>query len=465
MPLRPGPPRHPHRPPGIPPLPVARLPITPVPSTSGVPGPVAAAAVGSSFLARWAARIVAMADLFDFGDADIAMLALAGGHASSHAVGTGAQPTSPSTGAQPRQPTTGAPPTPPATDAQPTPTKAGKRARDVTPSKIRLASRVVRAKNHVGARLHCTAVTGPAATLQCIYVPAPSQREGKQQPKQPVKFPVPLWPTYILAGAPTDKAEVSWLLFGHNENWIARIVALSVKARHGERARLVVALRNAWVSRFQAALKAARKMHFVDDSEQDDSGVQDDDSRENVTAPTTITYSKQVCYEVDVEGHTMTVVNSLRPIVLQLDHRTIAFLNAHVVPSVATLAHSQPMCSPTVAPKPPAPFTFRPDQLRNIRSKVVWVPTAHMWKLEVAKPKTTLEDSKLFFRVPPSSTKADYMTAKIDAYIKAIRFWNAMDGSSRSRIRVPLLGDKTLEEQPSGGCVRAEESGRESDYN
>ena len=414
------------------------------------------------FLARWASCITAMADLFDFGDDDVAAPALVGGVTSSHVVGTGAQPT---------QSTTGAPPTPPVTGAQPTPDyKAKKRARPGTPCK----GRVVKNKTHVSARLSCTEITGPAA-LQCIFIPAPSQQEGKQKPKQPARFPVPLWPTYVLAGAPTHKADEHWLLLGYAENWIARIAALSLKSSKADgRRNLVNGLRNLWVPRFQAALKVARKTHSGDDGEQDDSSVQDDDTCDRVTGPRNFTCAKHVCYEVDVEGHTMTVFNSLRPIVMQLDDRTIAFLSTHFAPSVATLAHSQ-LKLPTVAPKPAAPFHFTPDQLRNIRGKIVWVPTGHLWKLEVKKPKKILDDSELCFPVAPSLSPADYMTAKVDAYVQAIRFWNDMDGSTRLRISVPTVGGEEYWTEPSSGSsvqaeetepssgssVRAEESGQE----
>ena len=292
--------------------------------------------------------------------------------------------------------------------------------------------------------MQCTEVTGLAA-LQCIFVQAPSQPEGKQQPKKPIPSPVPLWPTYVLAGAPVDKAEEPWLLLGHAENWIARIAALTLTAsRPNGRRELVNCLRKLWVPRFQVALRAARKSNGADDDEQDDSGVQDDDPAEKVIGQKELACKKQVCYDVGIEGHTMTVVNSLRPIVLQLDHRTIAFLSTHFATSAATLAHSQ-LKVPTAAPKAAAPFTFTPELLRNFRAKLVWIPTMHTWKLEVHKPKETVDDSSLCFRVEPSLAPADYMAAKVDAYVKAIRAWNKLDGSTRTRIAVPMLGDADWE--------------------
>ena len=63
-----------------------------------------------------------------------------------------------------------------------------------------------------------------------------------------------------------------------------------------------------------------------------------------------------------------------------------------------------------------------------------------MWKLDVRKAKkaTFSEHFCVARDLPP----VEYAAAKTDAYLRAIRVWNELDGSVRQRIPIPPFAVK-----------------------
>ena len=213
--------------------------------------------------------------------------------------------------------------------------------------------------------------------MQCIFARAHSQQEGKRpNAKTPAVFPVPLWPTYALDGAPSDKEGATWLILGHAEAWIANIAALSTppasQTGNGKR-HLIAGLRNLWVPRFQNALKDARALIHAEEPGHDDQDAPSEDPLECVPTSTVLTFSKHVSFDVTIEGHTMTALNSLRPVVIQLDDRATAFLHTAFAAKAPVILRNVLKVSTGSQATPVAPFHFTPDLLRNIRGKVVWL--------------------------------------------------------------------------------------------
>ena len=167
-------------------------------------------------------------------------------------------------------------------------------------------------------------------------------------------------------------------------------------------------------------------------------------TRTPATRRNRFTFQKHVALDVTLMGHTLTMLNALRPIVLRLDDRAAVFMQKTFVPSAQSLAHSQ-LHLPELISKPVAPFHFTPDLLRNVRGKVTWVPHQHMWKLEVGKPKKPFEPdhdpSGHPYSVSPSLPQALYAAANAETYWRALRAWNELDGTTRMRIPLPKFAD------------------------
>ena len=276
------------------------------------------------------------------------------------------------------------------------------------------------------------------------FLPAHSQREGESRnAKKPALVPVALWPTYVVVddsnGLPANP-ETTWLLLGYDEAWIADVAASFLPTTSCNNARRQVGqeLRILWVPRFQNALRSARKQHNKEEPDEDDQDAPDD-SLEEVTGPLKISLGKQPSFDIIVEGHTMTVLNSLRPVAIKLDDRATAFVHTAFAPSAAIVVRNV-FKTPTPRETPPAPFHFTPDLLLNIRGKVTWLPHSHAWKLELKKLKNPVAEGDVCYRVELSETPAEYMTAKARAYLEAIRAWNELDGSNRNRIPIPVVG-------------------------
>ena len=362
------------------------------------------------------------ADLFDFGEDEDAVPAV---------TNTGAQPTTPS-GSQATSPT-GTPATTP-----------HKRAGGQPPTSAAKAARKCRSKaTQIGARLRRVDAEGPA-TMQCVFLPAHSQQDRERyNAKKPALAPVVLWPTYVVDenasnGLPANPAS-TWLLIGHAEAWIADVAALFLPATSCNNARRQVGreLRNLWVPLFQNALKSWRRQHNKEEPDEDNQYTPDD-SLEEVIEPVKITLGKKPTADICIEGHTLTMLNLLRPLAIQLDDRATAFVHTAFAPSAASIVR-RVLKLPTPQEVPPAPFHFTPDLLRTITGKISWLPQSHAWKLELKKPKKPVEEGDVTYRVKLCEAPSEYMNAKTQAYLDAVAAWNELDGSSRNRIPIPLF--------------------------
>ncbi len=123
----------------------------------------------------------------------------------------------------------------------------------------------------------------------------------------------------------------------------------------------------------------------------------------------------------------------------KVDRLTATCIVGWVVPLVSELARSQAdvesssdaLTSDT--PTKMAAFHFTASPTPNVRGKVTWNPSAHMWALQVGKPKGQAALSQ----VDPSLDADQYEREKVAAYSRAIQAWNRIDGTTRHRIPEP----------------------------
>ena len=105
-----------------------------------------------------------------------------------------------------------------------------------------------------------------------------------------------------------------------------------------------------------------------------------------------------------------------------------------------------------------AVFSFSAQDTPNIRDKVIWVPQTHTWKLLLTRaPKNTdplCDDTGKALSVDGNLKSAPYKAAKQEAYERAKRAWNLLDGSKRHRI-ADAVAPTTADEIPSevGGML------------
>ena len=195
--------------------------------------------------------------------------------------------------------------------------------------------------------------------LRCIFPPAPSQQTGKaESAKTPSSRPVVLWPQYHLTGSqPTGAVEdPAWLVIGYNELWLKDLAEGTAAT---SKRQLVRDIRHLWLPRFQEALKKERRLLCEPDEPDEDGDAQEKDPREVVTEKMRFTFPKHVDFQIEIMDHAITVLNTLRLVVLRLDDAGTAFLQNSFAPSVQSLAHSQQAHGIPTGPQPTrAPFPF-----------------------------------------------------------------------------------------------------------
>jgi len=253
-----------------------------------------------------------------------------------------------------------------------------------------------------------------------------------------------------IPGAP----DCTWIILGWHELWLySFVLALKAPQRNG-----VLGLRQFWLPRLQAAIRAERAK-FLGDAQPDDEevgAINENDPAEKVGASTKFTFHSKFSFEVSVAECKLTMLNLLRPCVLRVDENTVTFLQTVVARSARSQALSQP---DPIAP-PVAPFHFEEQLMHNYRGKVAWTPSEHTWTLFIAKPKKQIvpacDLNNKTLRVEKSLPPKQYEAAKFHAYVRALQTWNALDGSNRLRIPIPVTAAPAAEKPaPAAEAVRS----------
>jgi len=380
-----------------------------------------------------------MGDLFEFDDVDQQLSELSRDLAPSKLA-----PTDSTAGSQPTDHAAGSQPTAPRKRAQPSATPARNRKRQAVQT---AATGFLRVLN----------VAEPQR-LTCVFATATNAPEQGKRAACKVVAPiaVALWPQYKLTLAHPEFVDTTWLAIGFQEQWLRQLVhamKAPTESDKGERG-LVTAVRQLWLPRFREALQKRRneigQAEPAEEDAEDEAGCDvADDPREKIDAAR-LTFRKVASVDITVMGHTLTMLNVLRPCILNVDDALCTFIQTHVASSVRALAPSQQMQNPIIQPL--APFHFVALEMPNVRGKVTWVPDQHAWRLDITKPKEKLQPGQDLtgqtLAVAPSLSPEKYTAAKRDAYTRAIHTWNAVDGSTRLRIWVGPSGAEVPSPEP-----------------
>jgi len=234
-----------------------------------------------------------------------------------------------------------------------------------------------------------------------------------------------------------------WLNLGSTQPWLKELASLLAKG-HARTSitQLTQSLNLAWTDSLRLARKHAGEKvaskDFGDDS--DAEGPSDDEN--NLSPLRRAAFKHCPMLDMDLRGHTLTVLNSQRPRVVLLNKGAFKFLQDIVVDHFIKFideAPSQPSLenAPSVVARP-AQFHFPASAFPNKRGKVTWMPEQHTWKLCVTKSEGPVDPFKDHqqgsLRVDPSLPADEYIGKKAEAYARACAAWNILDKSTKDRI-------------------------------
>jgi hypothetical protein len=196
---------------------------------------------------------------------------------------------------------------------------------------------------------------------------------------------------------------------------------------------------------FRKALREARSKTTTDDDVLQLRADDDDDASSHCSdngRDIRLRFAASPEVTVKVGDAYISMLNTLRPIVVKVDESSVAFLS-RTLPNIlktqlgcetSSSAPADGTASPTVCGNRPTP---------NIREKVTWVPHQYAWRVELKKPRRRIEPyadlNGATLRVEKMLPKFQFAAAKFDAYSRAISTWNELDGSSRLRIPAPVF--------------------------
>ena len=306
----------------------------------------------------------------------------------------------------------------------------GKAAMPCAPSKRRRTS----TKRATGEMVVRKSTPGTMTPVDALFV---TGHAGK------APTPVLLWPQFTFGA---DGAE-SWLHVSPQESWFIDLVQTISPKRSVSSLRIVTQnCFHAMRVEIRDALRLARKcVHMCEDSGSGDdfSGEEDSRAGREVSAKK-LTLRKVLNLPIKIGTCTVTMFNTERPLFLKFDSAAAHYLGTRAVLLIKHLAASGPVDDLAAKVPDDAPFQTSALELPNIRGKLTWCCSVHAWKLEILRPRrpwkqhVDISGETLF--VNSTLTAQEYRAAKLDAYIRAVRTWNELDGSKRHRIPSPTCG-------------------------
>jgi hypothetical protein len=340
-------------------------------------------------------------------------------------------------GSQPPQ----IPPTPMATLGREQPTgktRGGQTSKKKSAARAAFATGVPRqqVKKPIGRRLEL--VTPPMdMSLPCIFL-------GKDA--------IPLWPQYGLVGGPPDTR--TWLQIHLREGWFHEYV---VKFQHKEtkdgtassdKRKLSKILSDSLDLVLRKAISKTRKKHAATSNSEilefsdEERAPADPDDKATEWGMRMASHANPSLV-VEIGEFRLTMLNSLRPMCLQVDAMSQKFITSyfpHALAEAQRGAQGKRGAQVLPAPSQLPTFSFQDQDTPNIRDKVIWHVPSHTWKIHVKKPKTVCGPDCKSFPVDSKLSFAEYDQAKRAAYERAKNSWNEIDGTNRKRIgkAVPL---------------------------
>ena len=236
---------------------------------------------------------------------------------------------------------------------------------------------------------------------------------------------VPLWDQYTVVARNLSIAG-KWIVVSNYEQWVMQLIdAVTPKCVRAIAKRLSDKIK----VEFQACLAKARRATSLADPF-DPKSIDD-----KVKLPSG-RFEVEAALVINIGGHNVTCINHASRMVLKLDAATAQFISDWVVPLVNKMALSQALptsLSDAGACGTLANFQMIASPTPNIRDKVQWNPSRHIWEIVVKKSKGGEVDAGQF-RVDTTLSPVLYEQEKKEAYRRAIDTWNQLDGSTRHRI-------------------------------
>ena len=255
-----------------------------------------------------------------------------------------------------------------------------------------------------------------------------------------------LWPLYsVNAQLSGQDSKDGWIVIAKTEQWLEDLVRLAVDASHVGKA--IQKLLNEMDSRWAEALKRARQRFMKEAKCATHSSDSEAEDRKTVEIESVrLPLRSQATLKAQIGGFNVTVLNLIRPKVLKVDADALIFITEYIVKRVVHLLSvaqaGTEAASSSAQPVPLAKFHFPDSPTPNVRDKVVWDPTKHAWRIIVKSEHSHKvsdqhkDEQGRTLSVDFSLKREDYFEARIEAYDRAIRAWNALDKSKKDRIQV-----------------------------
>ena len=308
--------------------------------------------------------------------------------------------------------------------------------------------------------------------IKCVFLP---RTKGGQEA-------IPLLPRFDAAWDKVDFGDRTWIVVSSTARWLQLLVRLHIETNptHSVRAatqHLCAVVKTEFdtclhkqrcLVRAKATLEKEKKARRPQGLKSDGAAGDDESSsgNEDDSQETVVEKAKEVdghqfragrkeirpCLALDIGGYTVTCINTKKRFIIAVDSRVVSFIEMWLMPlaqdSARILALEKsgtPSASNASASKEqgdsqtsdaPSGYSFTQNMTPNIKDKVSWLPSRHLFKVKAQK-KAKGRVCHDTFVVDGDLQGEEYLTMKAEKYHEAVTEWNDSDKSTRHRIAIP----------------------------
>ena len=136
----------------------------------------------------------------------------------------------------------------------------------------------------------------------------------------------------------------------------------------------------------------------------------------------------------------LTVSSELRNIMVEANDACIDWISRELVAEIEGALRNEASSQDSQASPSSAQPHWNYRSYGDIRGKVTWNRASRGWKLHMSDPKQDLsehlEENDLTLTVGVGLDKSSFAKARSATYITAIKVWNALDSSTKYRIKL-----------------------------
>ena len=268
-----------------------------------------------------------------------------------------------------------------------------------------------------------TAVEGADGQVLCLHVAGEC---------------IPLWPQYV------DKAGTcNFIRVTSSEDWVNKFMVASRKACKGDMDQgkekdalgkdkrkwtkhFVKCVCGEVLREFKAAMGAAR--------------AKLPKSRSGETVKVKGEPDNLLC--IKMRGGDVIASTNARALYIQATEKSVVWIQNGLRNSVATFLDKELRAMSHTSSGAGDDYVAAMLNMRNgVRDKIRWMPETCKWSLhykgELGKDQAYCKEHRVNLRVAPELEGEDFLNAREEAFLDALKVWNAIDGSGRKRIVVP----------------------------